>query len=815
MSRPLPPQPLRGVTAVLLAAGLILGSPLAAAADGAVEYHLPRGSLEASLQVIVARSGHRVSYDKALVASLQAPGLDGTLTAEQALAGVLAGSGLEAVPNGKDFVLRRAAPQVTELDAVTVSGARRKEEHPQRSPTAVSRQKGSTLEELHVEDIQDLQFVVPGLFVQSTDSNDTQLSIRGVGDGGGQSSGDQNIGMPSSVATFVDNVYFPRPGIIRSLTDIDYVDVYKGPNGTVFGMNATGGAVDIHTREPSFTPERSASLSYAERNTSKLTAGLAGPLSDTVAYRFNAFHAESAGSVKNIADGNRINGYERNGGRGQLLFRPNDKFDFKLTADYSNEVATPTRVFQTVASSFPATARKIGATYVTGGRETIQDDVTTTRTEQGGLSGDASWKFDNGYVLRSISAWRQYHYSPVYADELSVRIYSNSGTKVADSTIAQDFRLESPRGKWFDFLGGVGYFRDKQDTEAHTRYANTDIVTTYSGSAFKGLDIQRFGRLHDEMTSAYARGTLHVTDKLDFQLGGRYTYDERLGSFVRRNRVNIDTYVRDYKVLPSATSSLKYRFSEDWSSYLAYGYGQKAGGINVSAGAAKTAGYGTLLLKPETTRNVELGVQGVLIPEKLNLLADVFRTSVAQFQTQGYDVENATSYLMNAGSYRSQGIEAAINARPLERLDVTLSAIINDVRYTDYQHAICPAEISGAYCDLTGKRVFNAPKRVFALASRYSWEAGAYEPYVSGRYTYRSWTYGTVDDSEADRLPGYGLAAFTVGTRLKTGDGTWDASLWVTNAFNKLYYTRLTGSGTVIGYVGDPRTLGLTLKYSY
>lgn len=815
MHRNLPPQPLRRLSTALLAAGLTIASPLAAAAEGALEYHLARGSLESTLQAIGARSGRQLSYDRNLVAQLQAPGIDGLLTVDQALGRVLAGSGLEAVSSGSGFLIRHASPALTELDTVTVSAARRKEEHPQRPPTAVSRQKGSALEELHVEDIQDLQFVVPGLFVQSSDSNDTQLSIRGVGDGGGQSSGDQNIGMPSSVATFVDNVYYPRPGIIRSLTDIDYVDVYKGPNGTVFGMNATGGAVDIHTREPSFTPERSASLSYAERNTSKVSAGLAGPLGDTVAYRFNAVHAESAGSVKNLADGNRINGYERSGARGQLLFRPNDRFDFKLTADYSNEVATPTRVFQTVASSFPATAKKIGATYVTGGRETVQDDVTTTRTEQGGLSGDASWKFDNGYLLRSISAWRQYHYSPVYADELSVRIYSNSGTKVADSSIAQDFRLESPRGKWFDFLAGLGYFRQKQDTEAHTRYANTDIVTTYSGSAFKGLDIQRFGRLHDEMSSVYTRATLHLGSKLDFQLGGRYTYDERMGSFVRRNRANIDTYVRDYKLLPSATSSLKFRFNDDWSTYLAYGYGQKAGGINVSAGAAKTAGYDTLLLKPETTRNLELGVQGVLIRDRLNLQADVFRTKVSQFQTQGYDVENATSYLMNAGDYRSQGIEAALSARPLERLDITLSGIINDARYTDYQHAICPAEISATYCDLTGKRVFNAPKRVFALSSRYSWESGAYEPYVSGRYTYRSWTYGSVDDSAADRLPGYGLAAFTVGTRLKSGDGTWDASLWVNNAFNKLYYTRLTGSGTVIAYVGDPRTVGVTLKYAY
>lgn len=824
MSRRIPPQTLKRLPALLLTAGLIFGSSLALAqALKPANYEFSKGTLNQALQYIGTQSGKTISYAAGLIPNRAAPEIKGVLTVDQALETALAGSGLEAVSGEKGYVIRRIAAgrptaDVAQLDAVTVSGARRREAHAQRPPTAVSRQQGSTLEESHIEDIQDLQFVVPGLFIESTDSNDTQISIRGVGDGGGQSSGDQNIGMPSSVATFVDNVYYPRPGIIRSLSDIDYVDVYKGPNGTVFGMNATGGAVDIHTKEPSFTPEGSASVSYADRNTSKVSASLSGPVNDIVAYRFNAVHAESEGSVKNLYDNNRVNGYERTGARAQILVKPDDSFQLKLTADYSYELATPTRVLQYVAanSSYPASVAAIGGRYVVGGRETVQDDVTTTRTETGGLSADAAWKFGNGYTFRSVSAWRQYHYSPQYADELSVRIFSNSGTKVSDGTIAQTFSIESPRGKYFDYVTGVSYFRQKQDTEAHTRYANTAIVNTYAGSGYRALDILRYGVLHDEMTSFYNRSTFHLGDRLDFQVGARLTYDERMGRFVRRNRSNFDSgEVREYKVLPSATSSLKFKISEDWNTYLSYGYGQKAGGINVSAGAARAAGYDTLLLKPETTRNVELGLQGVLIPDVLSITTDVFRTKVSEFQTQGYDEEAQTSYLMNAGTYRSQGVEAGLDIKPLRNLSISLAAIINDARYTDYKNATCPAEITATFCDMTGQRVFKAPKQVYSLGSRYSWEAGNYQPYVTGRYTYRSWTFGTVDNSVSTRIPGFGLASFSAGAKLKTGDGVWDASLWVTNAFNKLYYTRLNGSSTVVGYVGDPRTVGMTLKYAY
>jgi len=811
---------LRRICAALIAADLMYGGQVSmAASTDAVRYHVEAGDLEQALQAIQAQGRFTLSYDRKLTAQHRAPAVDGTLSADEALRQVLAGSGLEWLPVDGGFTLRRVVQgdHATELDAVQqVTIQSRKEQHPQRPVTAVSRLRGQFLSEQHIEDIQDLQYVVPGLYIQSTDSNDTQLTIRGVGDGGGQTSGDQNVGMPSSVATYVDNVYFPRPGIIRSLTDIDYVDVFKGPSGTLFGANATGGVVDIHTKEPSFQREGALSASYAQRNTSKVTAEVSGPINDSVAYRVTSVYAHSDGSVTNLEDDKRVNGYEREGLRAQLLVRPSDRFELKLSADYGQEWANPTRVIKSVTSAFKTTAAAIGATYVVGGRDTIEDDVTTTQTEEGGASAEATWKLADGYKLRSLSAFRLYHYVPQYADELSVPIYANSGTAVQDATITQDLRLESPRGKFFDYVAGLSYFKDNQNTVANTRYANSSIVTTYAGSGYAGLHIIRYGHLNDQASALYGRGTFHLSDSLDLQIGARATYDDRDARFIRLNKAAFDSgELRPHNVLPSATGSLNFQINDDWSSYVSFGYGQKAGGINVSAGAAKKAGYDSLILNPESTHNLEIGTLGTLIPNKLSLQADVFRTLVGSFQTQAYDETAASSYLMNAGNYRSQGVEAALRIQPIERLDIVVSGIVNDARYTNYHNALCPAEISAATCDLTGQRVFNAPRQVYAVSSRYNWDEGAFKHYVSARYSYRDWTYGTVDNSNYTRLPGYGLAAFTLGATRPTGSGNWDASLWVTNAFNKLYYTRLSGSSEVAGYVGDPRTVGVTLGYTF
>jgi iron complex outermembrane recepter protein len=814
MKKHVPGNPLKRLPALLLITGLLVLPALGQAAEAARHsYQLPTGPLANVLQSISAQSGVAINYDPKLVGALKAPELKGSLTVAEALQRALQGSGLEAVPAGNGFAIRSsAAGDTQQLAAVTVQGVRKQAETPQRPVTTIARKTGEELEEQHIEDLQDLQYIVPGLFIQSTDSEDTQLSIRGLGDGGGQSSGESNIGMPSSVAVFVDGIYYPRPGVIRALTDIDYVDVYKGPSGTVFGANATGGAIDIHTKGPSFTPETKGSVSYASRNTTKESASITGPINDTVAYRFNIQHSRTDGAVKNLANQNWIGGNERIGLRNQLLIKPNNKFDLKLNAYYSYEDATTARVYQSVApgNSVITNAKKYGYTFAAGGRETVLDDVISTHSEQGGASAEATYHFDNGYKFRSLSSFSQYHYSQHLADELAIYNYTG-GYNVADNGIAQDFRLESSRGKWFDFLAGVSYTRQKQNTEAHTIYGPNAI----SGSN-ANLHIIRFGTLHDEASSVYGRGTFHITDKADFQLGVRETYNERLGKFQRLNKASINTEVREYKVLPSASSSLNYRFTPDWKAYVSYGYGQKAGGINVSSGAAKAAGYNTLLLQPETTRSTEIGFQGAIIPQRLLLSAAVFRTNVVNFQTQAYDTDTQTSYLMNAGNYRSQGIEAGLNFKPIDKLSIGLTGIINDARYTSYPTALCPDEVktTTGYCDLTGHRVFNAPKRVFTLSSRYSWKQDGFDPYVSGNYSYRSWTYNTVSDSEADRLTGYGLAGFSTGVKFKTQQGQWDASLWVTNAFNKLYYTRLIGSGGVTGYVGDPRTVGVTLKFS-
>lgn len=716
---------------------------------------------------------------------------------------------------------------------VVIAGARVRREPAQatqRTPTAASRVSGVELEQQNVSTLDDLQQFVPSLNIQSTDPSDMQISIRGVGDGGGQASGDGNIGMPSSVAVYLDNVYLARPGMLgNGLGDLEYAEVLSGAQGTAFGANATGGVLDLHTRAPSFTPQASVSVSAGQRGVTRGSAMLTGPLGGDWAGRLNLMHSSSDGNITNVHNGDKLNGTSSNGLRGQLLYQADTRFSLRLSADYNNINNTPTAALVATHAvngkdTFLTHAAAVGA-HVVYGNQVDLDDGNIIHVLQGGASAEANWLLDSGYKLRSVTSARYFATAPSVSDGLSVPVYANTGTAVLDRSWSQEFRLDSPAGPVYDYALGLTYLGQNLSTTAHTRYSANNLANVfYDAKGYTSLDVIRFGTLHDHMLSPYAQGTWHASDKLDVIAGLRLNYEEKGGQFVRFNKANFNSgYIKQYTTLPSATLTANYQFAPGLSGYAAASYGEKSGGINVSAGAAGKAGLDSLILKPEKTKSAEVGAKGSWYDNTVSLKGDVFFTEVSDFQTQGYDPVDQQTYLMNAGSFRSRGAEATLRLTPTRALRVDFAAVYNQATYLDYDNARCAPEVTLApspppSCKLTGARVFNAPRVTYSTSARYGWNsAGGLDSYVSARYAYRGWMYGTVDNSQFTRVAGYGLAALSAGTGGKAGAGEWGASVWLNNAFNKTYYRRLVNSdyGSVQGWLGDPRTLGVTLTYKY
>ncbi|KAF1046762.1 TonB-dependent receptor plug domain-containing protein [Xylophilus sp.] len=185
----------------------------------------------------------------------------------------------------------QTATDASELHTIKVEGHRAAD--PQRAPSSAVHVDGQELERQSVQRLEDLQQLTPDLDVAGSNEFETSVSIRGVGDGGGN---EINVGMPSSVGLFLDGVYLSRPGMLAGdLLDIDGATVLPGPQGTLHGFNTTGGAVDIRTRAPSFQREGSIRQSFGQRGYVQTQGTCSGPLSETLAARISFSHTERDG----------------------------------------------------------------------------------------------------------------------------------------------------------------------------------------------------------------------------------------------------------------------------------------------------------------------------------------------------------------------------------------------------------------------------------------------------------------------------------------------------------------------------------------
>ena len=198
-------------------------------------------------------------------------------------------------------------------------------------PIAVTAVGADEMQNSGAHDIRQLNQLAPSLLVSSTGSEaNGSARIRGIGTVG------DNPGLESSVAVFIDGVYRSRSGIgLNELGEIDRVEVLRGPQGTLFGRNASAGLINIISKRPAFTPEAYGEVTIGNYDLRRLAGGVTGPLSDTLAARIDGVYVKRDGFYEDPANDTTVNNRNRWFTRGQLLFEPSDQLSVRLIADYT------------------------------------------------------------------------------------------------------------------------------------------------------------------------------------------------------------------------------------------------------------------------------------------------------------------------------------------------------------------------------------------------------------------------------------------------------------------------------------------------
>ena len=739
----------------------------------------------------------------------------------------------------------KPAANSSQLETVTVT-TRRREESSQDVPTPMSVVSGQNLETQRVYRIQDLQQLVPSVNVAYMHARQSSVSIRGLGNN------PASDGLEGSVGLYIDNVYLGRPGMaVFDLMDIEQLEVLRGPQGTLFGKNTTAGVINISTRAPTFTPERSIETSFGEDGYFQTKGTISGPINDELAGRFSAYRTRSDGDIKNEYNGHDLNGGSRDGFRAQLLFKPNEDFNLRWIGDYNEEdsSAGPRVLYNTGptingVNLYQSRANAAGATLVNGSHRKVNlDNDQHVTVHQGGTSVEANWTLPSDFTLTSISSYRFWNFTPANDDGLNVAATYNAGVSVEDKQYSQEFRLASPKGEFFDYVVGAYYFGSDLDNKSFAYYGpQADIWNGTPRGALANVGSVGNGHIKTDSFALFAQGTWHLTERLDFTAGVRGTYEEKnawvtrnapvggaivtgAAATARRGRTGAydSGYLNQYSSSPSGLLNLSYRFTDDLLGYATLSHGEKSGGVNLAVGSAPTAGADSLLIGTERANNAELGFKSTLWDRRLQLNANVFWTQVNAYQTNAYDDVNRVQYLTNAGSVRSRGVEFESTVIPLRGLTLNFNGSYNDVSYLSYKDAPCPPEVSQApgapaSCDLSGHQVVGASKWIGNANGKYEWNlANGLQPYVTASYAFRSKAVGTVEDSDYGQIPSYAVVNLSTGLRGDFNQGQWDVSLWLKNAFDKTYYTTLWtgGNGGYEGLLGTPRTLGVTGRYDF
>jgi iron complex outermembrane receptor protein len=746
-----------------------------------------------------------------------------------------------------------AATPASETSADIVVTATRRSDKLQSVPLAVTAVQGATFQKLNLKGPGDLVQLSPSVQLSIVGGNG--VFIRGAGINSQNSGTEQSVGMviDGVVIGFVDD-------ISGDLSDLDHIEVLRGPQGTQFGKNASAGLISVLTAKPVLGElGAKAHVSYGQYNDTIANAIVNVPLGSTAALRVDGSFLNRDGFYPNIIRHEKEGSRQQKGVRGRLLWEPSDALTVLVNGDYRYEHASPnfTQSYRNIGIGFV----RNGVTYAPGGLGVIAAGVTPSsdniqiaesadsyrNTKSGGSSLEVDYDIGGGFTATSLSAFRfidRHYATPIGASPQPGTYSYNDYT---GHQISQELRITSPADKPLQFVGGLYYY----DRLNHSGLLSIGGLYGQAAAVYgAGVQVaQNGGRIlttNENLSyAAFIDGTYNITGKLRLIGGVRYTDDKAKASSVTQVLPGVPPFPgagvkpassADFtKNAPSYRAGIQYKYSPDIMGYFTFAHGYKGP-------AADTTNAIIRGILPETVNSFELGMKTSFIQHKLFLNVTLFNEKFKNFQTTvlNTNITPVAQVLGNAGGQRTRGAEVELTAKPIHDLSVSAAATYLDAKYTDFKapcyqlFAPIPQPVttdpnavgacytlpgtSTSFVQAAGSRLNNSSKFTYQFNLTYSHPiSGHVEADFSGNFVHRS-SFRTIGYDPNTHIPGYGIANVNVGI----GDpDRWRVGVFARNVFDKYYVAAIQANGndpggyTSILAVEARRTVGVVLDYKF
>jgi iron complex outermembrane receptor protein len=713
------------------------------------------------------------------------------------------------------------APNGSQTTDIVIT-AQRTEGLLQRTPIAVTALDADDMRERNITTLADLGRAAPNLAISSAGYTAPTnalpiIYIRAIGQQ------DPSIYSDPGVPVYADGVYVARAaGGAIDLPDIARVEVLRGPQGTLFGKNAVGGAINLVTRTPGVSPGTRLELSGGSYSLLHARGYTDQALSDQLGLTLAADYLHENGFGDRLAVGTnqvlgRLGDHRHFSARGRLHWTPTDALTIDLSADYTRyrDTAPPSQTLVFPAGLLTLYNNVVGTP---AGRPVTQQVAASGRYDNyslnpqrvrdnlGGTSATIAYRLGS-VTLKSITAYRESHDMFARDADSSPAVYLEVSRNMRSRQFSQELQL---LGNVFDnhvdFILGGFYL--------HDRSSQLDPAVVIPG-VFRAThnfqtDISRTSS-DQQTTESYAlfgQATWHVVEGLNLTAGLRYTRDSKQAVISAVSPESGNTYVPatsfddDWHAF-TPRFALDYRINSNVLLYASVSRGFKSGGFN--GRPSNLASVSTF--SPETVWSYEVGFKTDLLDRHVRFNAAGFIADYQNIQLQRQILVpgiGIVSDIRNVAASRIKGLEGELTIIPVRGLELTASGGYTTNRYTEIQVG-APVTAAGV--------IPYAPKWTYTLAARYAidlGEAGTLTPSID--YAHRSSAFVTPDNDPHGIIPAYGLLSARLAYVPR--NSFWDVSAFVTNLSDKRYVlSNGVSAGIGIDYqlLGAPRRFGATL----
>lgn len=771
-----------------------------------------------------------------------------------------------ALPLASAVVITTAVPAALGQDRIALEEvvvmAQRTAQNLQEVPISVTAVGGEALDLRQIDGFDQLQYVVPGMtFGAGVNARQSASTIRGIG------TGLFNIGIEGSVAMAVDGVILGREGAgLFDLADVERVEVLRGPQGTLFGKNASAGVISIITRKPTDTFEADIKVAYGSRDELNLSGAVSGPLGDRMQGRLSAYSNQRDGYLFNVnpdAPQRDLNERDEYGMRGKLAINLSADADLMLSVDYAKRDQAAGALTLRAPSpggpgsgllntGVPVVGPLTAASGIDAGpknRELAADQAFVNEMESRGLAAELNWRIGD-FELVSLTAWRAWDsFDNNDADLIPQPFLAVNLGDLEQEQFSQELRLLSPRDQRLTYtLGAYWFEQDLKQFNTQAGTAGLDLLGALPPELLLGTDMVT--TVDETNLALFGQGEYALTDQLSVIAGARVLRSEISGDLLRTvTPGSVGPYAGQSltpeplqgKVNDNAIAwrlGLQYFLSDETNVFATISRGYKSGGVVSGLTINGVGADGTALptVDAEIPLQYELGVRSEAWGGRLTTNLTAFYSTIDDFQAQALvpAPDGTTVFsVTNAGEAESWGFEGELTVQATDALTLSLAAAYTRATFEDFTGAPCYAlqpvgpggctdadgDGRGDFQDLSGGDLANAPEWVVNALGRYEFDLLGLQAFTQVGASHRDDTLSSNSNDPNTRIGSYTLVDAQLGVNFSGGRGT--VAVFGRNLFDEDFVEAIVGQPFDTGGYAQfrsfeaMRSFGVRLSMSY